>query len=51
MRAVLVTEFVLGVLIAAFSLYQNEMMLFGFGCGVIGAVVGAWLAGAFIQHS
>jgi hypothetical protein len=51
MRAVMVTQFVLGFLTVVFALYQNDMLIFGFGCGVIGAVVGAWLAEAFIQRS
>ncbi len=51
MRAVMVTQFVLGFLTVVFALYQNDMLIFGFGCGIIGAVVGAWLAEAFIQRS
>jgi hypothetical protein len=51
MRAVLVTEFILGFLTVVFALYQNDMMVFGFGCGIMGAVVGAWFAEAFIQRS
>jgi hypothetical protein len=51
MRAVMVTQFILGFLTVLFALYQNDMMVFGFGCGIMGAVAGAWFAEAFIRHS
>jgi hypothetical protein len=51
MRAVMITQFILGVLTVVFALYQNDMMVFGFGCGVMGAVAGAWFAEAFIRRS
>jgi hypothetical protein len=51
MRAVMVTQFILGFLTVVFSLYRNDMMFFGFGCGIMGAVAGAWFAEAFIRRS
>lgn len=46
MQGVLAAQFILGLLVAAFSLYRGEMLLLGFGLGVAGAVAGAWLAEA-----
>jgi hypothetical protein len=44
MRGVLVAQLILSLLAAALSLYRGEMLLLGFGLGVAGAAVGAWLA-------